>query len=212
MLPNDFPEWFACFLKEQLSQVPTFNEQPSYDIDNLAIAYIKLWSVFEIYIKVLVKLHQKRGALKEVDAKIKQAERIIENANNWVASAKELSDSYSASIRSGTVIDVDKNLGKFSSQIKATSVSKYTMRKSDIVLMSLPNAKEIEKASAEFQLDCLELSNLLRPTNSESKFYKTRNTIAHEGKSDIQLRNFIIKRIIPLKKVVDIIKNYVEVT
>lgn len=51
MLPHDFPDWFASFLSEQLAKVPTFDEQPAYDIDNLSIAYIRLWNIFETYIK-----------------------------------------------------------------------------------------------------------------------------------------------------------------
>ena len=212
MLPKDFPEWFADFLDEQLKEVPTFKEQPSYDIDNLSIAYIRLWSIYETYIKILHKLYEKRCVLKEIDAKIQQAENVATSANTWASNAKNVSAAYSASIRFGETINIDENVAKFTAQIKTITVSKYSVRKSDIALMTLPNGKDIDKASTEFGLNGSEISLLLHPSNSDSKFYKTRNTIAHEGKSDIQLRNFILKRINPLKEVVDAIKGYVNAT
>ena len=212
MLPNDFPEWFSTFLEEQLGDVPTFREQPSYDIDNLTIAYIRLWSIFEIYIKILRKLHEKRSALKEINAKIKHAEEVASNVSAWITDAKKVASAYSDSIRSGAHIDIDENVAKLSAQIKTITVSKYSVRKSDIALMPLPTAKDIDKSCAEFEFNGSKLSNLLEPTNSESKFYKTRNTIAHEGKSDIQLRNFILMRINPLREVVDIIAGHLNAT
>ena len=212
MLPNDFPNWFPEFVNEQLAKVPTFQEQQSYDIDNLSIAYIRLWSVFEIYIKILVRLTEKRSAKKEIDARIKKAEQIASNLRDWIASAKIVSNEYEASIQLGKVIDVEKNIGKFAGQIKSVSVEKFTVRKSDISSTRLPSAKDIEKACAEFSLKCSELTSLLQPTNSESKFYKTRNMIAHEGKSDIQERNFIVRRINPLRTTVVAIGRHLSTT
>ena len=78
--------------------------------------------------------------------------------------------------------------------------------------MQLPSAKDIEKAGAEIGLKDSGLGSLLLPSNSDSKYYKTRNTIAHEVKSDIKLRNFILMRINPVKKVVCIIKKHVDAT
>ncbi|PHS26410.1 MAG: hypothetical protein COA83_03395 [Methylophaga sp.] len=160
----------------------------------------------------MCKLYEKRSALKEINAKIEQAEHIAKNAKSWIASTQEISSAYSASIRFGETINIDENGTKFTAQIKSITVSKYSMRKSDIALMTLPNAKAIEKASSEFSLKGADISHLLHPSNSESKFYKTRNTIAHEGKSDIQLRNFITRRIDPLKNVVNTIEGYINAT
>ena len=212
MLPKDFPEWFAGFLEEQLAEVPTFREQPSYHIDNLSIAYIKLWSIYETYIKILQKLYEKRCALKEIDVKIQLSETAAKDIKNWTLEAKKVSAAYLTSMRSGKHIDIEDNIGKLTVNIKGITVSKYSVRKSDVALMALPNAKDIEKASVEFNLDGSEISHLLHPTNSESKFYKTRNIIAHEGKSDILLRNFILMRIDPLKEAVEAIKRYVDET
>jgi len=208
VLPQDFPDWFTVFINEQLAEVPTFNEQPAYDIDNLSITYIRLWSIFETYIKIICKLHEKRSALKEINAKIEQAKHIAKKAKLWIDSAQEVSSAYSASVHSGDIIKIDENVTKFTAQIKSITVTKYSMRKSDIALMKLPDAKAVEKASSEFDLEGSDISHLLHPTNSESKFYKTRNTIAHEGRSDIQLRNFITRRIDPLRNVVNIIEGY----
>ncbi|MBV1928382.1 MAG: hypothetical protein KUG81_02605 [Gammaproteobacteria bacterium] len=212
MLPKDFPEWFSDFIDEQLEEVPTFKEQAPYNIDNLSIAYLRLWSIYETYIKILHKLYEKRCALKEIDAKIQQAENIAISANSWASNAKNISAAYLASIRFGEPINIDEKVVKFTAQIKTIPVRKYSVRKSDIALMPLPNGNDIDKASTEFGINGSEISLLLHPSNSDSRFYKTRNTIAHEGKSDIQLRNFIGKRINPLKEVVDTIKGYVNTT
>ena len=212
VLPNDFPAWFTQFLDEQLAEVPTFDEQPSYDIDNLSIAYIRLWSVYETYTKILNRLYEKRCALKEIDARIIQAEQVVADAAAWVLNAKKVSSSYLASIRFGDSIDIEESVTKLTAQVKTINVSKYSVRKSDIALMHLPSAKDIEKACVEIGLKDSGLGGLLLPSNSESKFYKTRNIIAHEGKSDIQLRNFILKRINPVREVVSIIKKHVDAT
>ena len=129
MLPNDYPAWFAEFLEEQMAEVPTFNEQPSYHIDNLSIAYIRLWSIYETYTKILNRLYEKRCALKEIDAKINQAEKIVADATAWVLSAKNISSSYSASMRLGNSIDIEENVSKLTVQIKTINVSKYSVRK-----------------------------------------------------------------------------------
>jgi len=212
VLPKDFPEWFPGFLNEQLKEVPTFKEQPSYHIDSLSISYIRLWSIYETYVKVLYKLYEKRCALKEIDAKIQQAEQVAINATEWASNAKKISSNYSKSIHYGDPIDNDINVTKFTAQIKTITVSKYSVRKSDIALMPLPSEKDINKASSEFGINGVEVSFLLSPSNSDSKFYKTRNTIAHEGRADIQLRNFILIRINPLKEVIHTIKNYINAT
>ena len=93
----------------------------------------------------MCKLYEKRSALKEINAKIEQAEHIAKNAKSWIASTQEISSAYSASIRFGETINIDENGTKFTAQIKSITVSKYSMRKSDIALMTLPNAKAIEK-------------------------------------------------------------------
>jgi len=212
VLPNDFPDWFSEFVNKQLADVPIFQDEQSYDINDLSISYIRLWSVFEIYIKILVRLNEKRSAKKKIDARINQAEKIASNLKDWVANARIVSSKYEASIQLGKAIDIEKNIGKFTGQIKPISVDKFTVRKSDISSTRLPSAKDIEKACAEFSLNCSELTLLLKPTNSESKFYKTRNTIAHEGRSDIQERNFLAKRINPLRSAVDAIERHLSTT
>jgi len=212
LLPKDFPEWFSSFLDEQLKEVPTFKEQSAYDIDNLSIAYIRLWSIYEVYVKVLKTLYEKRCDLKEIEAKIEKAENIVVSANVWVSDARNISLAYSKSIRFGESINIEENVSAFSAQIKTIPVKKYSVRKSDIAPMRLPTAKEIDKASSAFGFNGVEISHLLLPINSKSKFYKTRNTIAHEGKSDIQLRSFIINRINPVKEVVETIRRYVNAT
>lgn len=212
MLPKDFPEWFSGFITAQLQEIPTFTEQPTYDIDNLTIAYIKLWSVYEIYIKILYKLFEKRCALKEITVKIEEARLMLDNAHSWISDAKEVSAAYSESIRLGKRINIEHGVKKLSSNFKAIAANKYSTRKSDIVLMKLPTAKDIEKASEEFGLDGKRISHLLHPSNSESRYYKTRNTIAHEGKSDIELSNFIRLRINPMKDVVNLIQEQMNAT
>ena len=110
--------------------------------------------------------------------------------------------SITENISTGTVAITADNIKKETINLKAIKATKYSVEKRDIALMKLPSKEDFEKACVFLGVGQKKISSVLKPKNSESVFYKTRNAIAHEGKSDIMLTNFILIRINPVKEVV----------
>lgn len=201
MLP-DFPNWFKPFLQEQIKEVPDFTEQESYHIDNLMLAYIKLWGVIEAYSKIIYRLYEKRTNLKEVEPLLNEVKRHKETLIKWEKSVSILIAQYTKNISTGTEAITADNIKKENIDLKAIKATKYSVEKRDIALMKLPSKEDFEKACKFLGVDQKNISSLLKPKSSESVFYKTRNSIAHEGKSDIVFKNFILIRINPVKEAV----------
>lgn len=201
MLP-DFPDWFQPFLQEQLKDVPDFTEQESYHIDNLMLAYIKLWGVVEAYSKIIYRLYEKRTNLKEVEPLLNEVKRNKDNLVKWEQSVSILIAQYKENISTGTVAITADGIKKETINLKAIKATKFSVEKRDIALMKLPSKEDFERACIFLGIHQKNISSVLKPKNSESVFYKTRNSIAHEGKSDIVFKNFILIRINPVKEVV----------
>ena len=201
MLP-DFPDWFQPFLQEQMKEVPDFTEQESYHIDNLMLAYIKLWGIVEAYSKIIYRLYEKRTHLKEIEPLLNEVKRHKENLIKWEQSVSILIAKYTENISTGTVPIASDNIKKETINLRAIKATKFSVEKRDIALMKLPSKEDFEKAYVFLGIGQNNISSVLKPKNSESVFYKTRNSIAHEGKSDIALKNFILIRINPVKEVV----------
>ncbi|MEJ1414258.1 MAG: hypothetical protein RPU13_13480 [Candidatus Sedimenticola sp. (ex Thyasira tokunagai)] len=185
-----------------MKEVPDFTEQKSYHIDNLMLAYIKLWGIVEAYSKIIYRLYEKRTNLKELEPLLNEVKRHKENLIKWEQSVSILIGQYTENISTGTVAITADNIKKEAINLKAIKVTKYSVEKRDISLMKLPSKEDFEKACVFLGVGQKNISSVLKPKNGESVFYKTRNSIAHEGKSDIVLKNFILIRIDPVKEVV----------
>jgi len=185
-----------------MKEVPDFTEQESYHIDNLMLAYIKLWGIVEAYSKIIYRLYEKRTHLKEIEPLLNEVKRHKENLIKWEQSVSILIAQYTENISTGTVPIASDNIKRETINLRAIKATKFSVEKRDIALMKLPSKEDFEKAYVFLGIGQNNISSVLKPKNGGSVFYKTRNSIAHEGKSDIALKNFILIRINPVKEVV----------
>jgi len=170
------------------------------------LAYIKLWGIVEIYSKIIYRLYEKRTHLKELEPLLNEVKTHRENLIRWEQSVSMLISQYTENISSGAVSINSGAIKKETINLKSIKATKFSVEKRDISLMKLPSKEDFEKACEFLDISQKGISSVLKPKNGESIFYKTRNSIAHDGKSDILFRNFILHRINPLKKVTSEIK------
>ena len=182
---EDFPKWFDKFYLEQLQEVPSFEEQSTYDIDNLNIAYIRLWSIIEIFSKIIYRLYEKRCNTKELTALENEVRQHLEGIAEYLDKIELAVQQYTSS-ESGELDSITfEGISKRSYILKPVKPVKYSVEKRDLASYSLPTKDKFEKACKSMNLRCPTVASLLKPDGGESKYYSTRNSIAHEGKPDI---------------------------
>lgn len=210
---RDFPRWFETFFNEQLSGIEYHAEYFSaMPVPELQITYIKLWSVIESFAKIAFLLAEKRHYLNELRPEIKRLEDIqtkIEKYKNDVLAAI---DFYQSSIEANNEVNVNKptDIAFFKINFKRREFKQYSVHKSVVFKEKLPNKAEMDKALSTLALEVAGFADVLNDGDKASSFYKTRNQIAHEGKSDILAITLINERIMLLLKVIEQIKACLE--
>ena len=212
MIP-DFPDWFQVFLEEQIKNTPCLTEQQdahNYNLDSLMIAYVSLWGVIEAFSKIIVRLYEKRVNLKEIEAQLKEAENYKTTINDWSKSLSALIEQYRENIKNGMTLITASDEPKKIINIKPIKATKYSVEKKDVALMKLPSKDEFDETCLFLKIQLPGLSVLLKSKSADSIYYKTRNSIAHEGKSDIEHKNFIRIRIKPVQQAMLQIKEIMK--
>lgn len=130
----------------------------------------------------------------------------------WENSTESLIQQYKENINGMRSSIISEDIKKEAISLKAIKATKFSVEKRDVALMKLPSKECFEKACSALHIEQKFISVLLKQKYSDSVFYKTRNSIAHEGKLDISSKNFISIRIDPVKKAVSEISLYANKT
>ncbi|MDO6718697.1 hypothetical protein Q4575_04755 [Psychrosphaera sp. 1_MG-2023] len=199
----DFPEWFESHLSEQLCSVSFESTSDSM------ISYIKLWGLIEIFTKIIVKLYEKRCHIKELEPLRRDICKAQAELKVYSESLENFISQYQQSISYNEAINLSEDIAKVSISLKRLSVNKFSTKAKDIAPQPLPNQEDFERASNYLGLETELIGKLLKPKGKQSKYYDTRNLIAHEGKIDIKPDNLFNLRIQPIKTAVEQIRTIV---
>jgi hypothetical protein len=200
----DFPDWFEQRLVEQLVEI-------KFDsIEASMLSYIKLWGLVESFTKIIMKLYEKRCHLKELKPIIQNIAEARVKLDVYSGQLDEHIRQYSQSISANQAITLNDDITSLGIKLKRHEVSKFSTEAKDLAPQKLPNKEDFEKASNSLNVKLNLVAELLKPKAGKSRYYDTRNLIAHEGKLDLQPENFYRIRIEPLMNAINEIKLLVE--
>lgn len=196
---NDFPDWFVSFSTEQLeslkSDISLLEQKP---LPELQIDYLKVWSVIESFSKIVVTLAEKRNFLKDLKPQMK----VIEQKTSELAQIKqELQKAiryYESSI-DGQLIDWEVDaIRAFPKGVKKKDCKKFSVDKNIVFRATLPNRATTEKSLQALEFGVMKFCSVVNQGTNGSKYYSTRNKIAHEGIIDVEPITFIKDRFVTI--------------
>lgn len=200
----DFPDWFKQCLVEQLVKIKLDSIEASM------LSYIKLWGLIESFTKIIMKLYEKRCHLKELEPIIQNIAETKLKLDVYSGQLDEYIRQCSQSISANQAITLSDGIASLGIKLKRQEVSKFSTEAKDLAPQKLPNKEEFEKALNSLNLKFDLVVDLLKPKAGKSRFYDTRNQIAHEGKLDLQPENLYHLRIEPVMNAIDEIKLLIE--
>ncbi|MER0215591.1 MAG: hypothetical protein DU481_05205 [Nitrosomonas sp.] len=199
-----YPEWLKNDINELLNKVDSAVLH-SQNADELSVTYLRCWAVIELFTKVTHTMLEKREYAEEIKNKISttkdsleksllefnmreaELEKIVSYYFNKDVIPSEIPKKVKLSDLSTKISDIDCQK-KFSFEKAAISTNKRLPSKSDATKM----VEKLHIKSRQF------LGLLKDDGKSQSKYYITRNHIAHEGKLDISPDTLIKDRIMPV--------------
>lgn len=99
---KDFPQWFIQFAQEQVQKYPEQElELQSKSDGDLMVLYLSLWSVVELFSKIVCLLNEKRNKLREHQAKKTVLEAKIDEFKSRLETLNSLINAYEQSIDEG---------------------------------------------------------------------------------------------------------------
>lgn len=210
---RDFPHWFETFFNEQLSAIECHVEYfSSMPLPQLQITYIRLWSVIESFSKIVFLLAEKRHCVKELSPEIDRIKIIQTRLEQYKIDVLAALRFYQQSIDAASArnTEVLTDIAAVKIDFKRREFKQFSVDKSVVFKEKLPNKSVMDKAFSILEFNVAGFSDLLNDGSKNSKYYQTRNQIAHEGKADITAESLINKRIMPLLTVINEIKHCLE--
>jgi len=209
---NDFPGWFNDYSKEQLKECDDDGGCFTNDsLEELQIAYIKIWSVIEIFSKIIIILAEKRAHLKEIKPVLDNIKQYRSALDSYENSLIEIISHHESSIDGACTKQFDiKDVPVFNKTLKKISGKKFSVSKNVVFKPALPKKDDIDKAIKILDIYPPQFSDFLNAADKESKFYTTRNKIAHEGNIDIKKESFVKERLIPILQISRGIRDYIN--
>ncbi|MDY0269988.1 hypothetical protein [Trichloromonas sp.] len=200
---KDFPAWFLGFAEGQLAGYLHFGAAHHDEtIEQLQIAYIKIWSVVEIFSKIIIILADKRTTTKELKPLVENIKRHREKLDEYEKGLIEIISFHESSINDSETNQFKINdVANLKIDLKKISSKKFSVSKSDVFKPALPKKNDLDKAIKVLNIDPPKFSDFLNAADKESKFYTTRNKIAHEGTVDLKKENFIKERLLPILQI-----------
>lgn len=209
---QDFPDWFIDFANEQLEDFPKtieYFEDKSHA--ELQIAYIKAWSVIEIFAKIIKVLADKRAYLKEIKPKLEQLATAKIRLNAYEGKLRELINFYEDSINGKSDISLSFNaIVAADCKFGRNRCKRYSVSKSVIANEKLPNKEEIGKSLKILPINPPDFYDFLNAKDKPSNYYDTRNKIAHSGVAGISKLTLIKSRLLPVMEISLKIREYTK--
>ena len=210
---KDFPGWFVDFVNKQLCDYEDADECfENMTLAELQVAYIKIWSVIEGFAKITHILASKRNFLRELEPEIDTIKSLKQKLTDYENKLKDVVDFHRQSI-GGTNKNVSLNFDAINAvkiELKKKKSIKFSVAKNVVFKGKLPNKENIDEAFKGLGLDIPEFSALLNNDGKPSKFYTTRNKIAHEGAVVVQIKTLKNERLLPILAMAKKIEAYIE--
>lgn len=198
-----YPEWLKNDINELLNKVDP-SVLHSHSADELSVTYLRCWAVIELFTKVTHTMFEKREYAEDIKNRIlkikdsleksllefnmreAELEKIVSYYLNKDGVSSEIPKKVTLCDLSTKISDIDCHK-QFSLDKATLSANKRLPSKSDATIM-------VEKLPIKSR----QFLDLLKDGKTQSKYYITRNHIAHEGKLDIKPDTLIKDRIVPV--------------
>jgi len=207
-----YPNWLQDEIYDKLKNIDisTFSLQNE---NELAITYLICWSVIEVFSKFIHVVYERKNHAEELRKKIEvfrdSLETSLKKFQMLESDLDEIVNFYSNPFEPAKELPAPVTLKELNVKLQDIICSKVFSTEKPVLASNkrLPSKSESAKAVEILNVKSTKFLDLLKVGKSQSKYYTTRNHIAHEGKIDIQKNTLVKDRIIPVLNAATEIRN-----